>query len=93
MAGGKRRFNVRASSYWSATASAQFAIGAWTVPFLFDMTVGVSDKSTPSQSGVCAPDRELILRIFYLSDLVISALGAQVFAHSRLFLSFYFGFA
>jgi hypothetical protein len=40
-------YNVRASSYWSATASAQFAIGAWTVPFLFDMTVGVSAKSTP----------------------------------------------
>src|SRR4029453_349115 len=30
----------------SATASAQFAIGAWTVRFLFDMTVGVSDKRT-----------------------------------------------
>ena len=41
-------YNVRASSYWSATASAQFAIGAWTVPLLFDMTVGVSDKSTPT---------------------------------------------
>jgi hypothetical protein len=31
--------------------------------------------------------------ICYLSDLVISALGAQVFAHSPHGFSFYFGFA